>query len=302
MASASNATPDPSSDWEKRQAAARGESTPIGLTGWARLWARTVALALGLLIAVPLHYLFRIVSYGSPFPKWFLGYAAWVVGARVERHGTPLRRDVFFIANHVSWVDILTLAGASGTAFVAKKELATSPLVGWLASLNRTVFVQREDRLGVAAQINALREALMDNWSVTVFPESRTATLAMVAWFSTTNLSMVFMSCRRWAKVDWAQTSCAARHFLIFNSTESFVSALTSPRYVRVLGSQHLTILKSGLAFSCLSARAWTVRASRLNATVLRAARHRCGRCHCCHCFHAAAARADTTTPTGSAS
>lgn len=191
MASASNATPDPSSDWEKRQAAARGESTPIGLTGWARLWARTVALALGLLIAVPLHYLFRIVSYGSPFPKWFLGYAAWVVGARVERHGTPLRRDVFFIANHVSWVDILTLAGASGTAFVAKKELATSPLVGWLASLNRTVFVQREDRLGVAAQINALREALMDNWSVTVFPEGTTTDGHSLLPFKSSMLSVL---------------------------------------------------------------------------------------------------------------
>ena len=66
--------------------------------------------------------------------------------------------------------------------------------------------------------------------SVTVFPESLTATLAMVAWFSTTNLSMVFMSCRRWAKVDFDHVSCAARHFLILSSTLSFVSALTSPR------------------------------------------------------------------------
>ncbi len=176
MASASNAmadkTPEFGPEWAKRQAAARGEKTPVSFMGWVRLWTRTLMLALGLLVAVPLHHVYRVISYGSPFPKWFLGYAAWVVGARVKRHGVPLRRDVFFIANHVSWVDILTLAGASGTAFVAKAELKASPLVGWLASLNRTVFVQREDRLGVAAQINALREALMDNWSVTVVPQA----------------------------------------------------------------------------------------------------------------------------------
>ncbi len=90
------------------------------------------------------------------------------------KHGTPQRRDVFFISNHVSWVDILSLAGASGTAFVAKAELGSVPVIGWLCRLNRTVFVSREDRGGVADQINLLREALADNWSVTVFPEGTT--------------------------------------------------------------------------------------------------------------------------------
>src|SRR3546814_6452768 len=40
--------------------------------------------------------------------------------------------------------------------------------------MNRTVFVKRENRGGVADQINLLREALADNWSVTVFPEGTT--------------------------------------------------------------------------------------------------------------------------------
>ncbi|HCB79772.1 MAG TPA: 1-acyl-sn-glycerol-3-phosphate acyltransferase, partial [Erythrobacter sp.] len=90
---------------------------------------------------------------------------------RVKIVGTPLRRDVFFISNHISWVDILSMAGASGTAFVAKQELCEVPVIGWLCGLNRTVFVKRENRMGVAEQINALREALQDNRSVTVFPE-----------------------------------------------------------------------------------------------------------------------------------
>jgi 1-acyl-sn-glycerol-3-phosphate acyltransferase len=47
-------------------------------------------------------------------------------------------------------------------------------VVGWLSTLNRTVFVKRENRLGVAEQINELRDALADNWSVTVFPEGTT--------------------------------------------------------------------------------------------------------------------------------
>jgi len=129
---------------------------------------------MALLVFVPLHYIYRLFAYGSPFPRLFLKTAGRICGARVHIIGTPLRRDVFFVSNHVSWLDILCLAGASGTAFVAKAELARAPIVGWLCGLNRTIFVQREARLDVAGQINSLRQALEDNWSITVFPEGTT--------------------------------------------------------------------------------------------------------------------------------
>ena len=154
-----------------RLAAARGEKIPLSAIGWARLTLRTLAILLLLMVFVPLHYLYRVFAYGSPFPMLFLRYTAWIAGARVKVIGVPLRRDVFFISNHISWIDILSMAGASGTAFVAKQELAEVPVIGWLCGLNRTVFVKRENRMGVAEQINALKEALADNWSVTVFPE-----------------------------------------------------------------------------------------------------------------------------------
>lgn len=155
----------------KRLAAARGEKVPLTITEWTRFILRTIGILVLLLVFVPLHYAFRIFAYGSPFPMLFLRYTARVVGAKVRVSGVPLRRDVFFIANHISWIDILAMAGASGTAFVAKWELSQVPVIGWLCSLNRTVFVKREHRMGVAEQINALKEALQDNWSVTVFPE-----------------------------------------------------------------------------------------------------------------------------------
>jgi lyso-ornithine lipid O-acyltransferase len=155
----------------RRLAAARGETVPLSPAGWIRFVLRTLAILLLLIVCVPLHYLYRVFAYGSPFPMLFLRYTARIVGARVKVVGTPLRRDVFFIANHISWVDILSMAGASGTAFVAKQELSDVPVIGWLCRLNRTVFVKRENRLEVAEQINALKEALADNWSVTVFPE-----------------------------------------------------------------------------------------------------------------------------------
>ena len=177
--------------WQLRLAAARGEITPIAAAGWLRIALRALALAGLLAVFVPLHYCYRVFAYGSPFPMLFLRYAARACGAKVEVIGTHLKRDVFFVANHLSWIDILALAGASGTAFVAKAELANAPVVGWLAGLNRTVFVKREHRMGVAEQINALKEALIDNWSVTVFPEGTTTDGQSLLPFKTSMLSVL---------------------------------------------------------------------------------------------------------------
>lgn len=157
-----------------RADAAAGRPPRIGALGKLRFAARVAMLLLAVLFFVPLHYLWRLLRLPSPWPRLFLGSAARIAGARVRARGTPLRRDVFYVANHLSWIDILAMGGASGTAFVAKAEIGTSPVVGWLAGMNRTVYVSREDRLGVAEQINRLRDALADNWAITVFPEGTT--------------------------------------------------------------------------------------------------------------------------------
>ena len=177
--------------WALRVNAARGETTPISIRGWLRVVRRVILLVALLIACLPLHYLYRVVAYGSPFPMWFLRFSARICGAKVKINGTHLKRDVFYIANHVSWMDILTLAGASGTAFVAKAELESTPVVGWLASMNRTVYVKREHRMGVAQQINALKEALADTWAVTVFPEGTTTDGQSLLPFKTSMLSVL---------------------------------------------------------------------------------------------------------------
>ena len=151
--------------------AAAGTPLPVGLAGELRIWGRSHLLALAMLVVVPLHYLFRLIKYGSPFPMYFLRWAAWVIGARVQIHGVPLKRDVFFMPNHVSWFDIPVLGGITGSAFVSRAEIGEMFMLGWMARLNRTVFIKREAKLNIAAQINALREALADTWSVVIFPE-----------------------------------------------------------------------------------------------------------------------------------
>jgi 1-acyl-sn-glycerol-3-phosphate acyltransferase len=176
---------------EQRAQIAAGTPPPIDALGRLRITIRAAGLLLSLLLTVPLHYLWRLLRLSSPWPRIFLGWAARLAGARVSRVGVPLRRDVFFISNHLSWIDILASAGQSGTAFVAKEEIRAAPVVGWLSTLNRTVFVKRENRLGVAEQINELRDALAENWSVTVFPEGTTTDGQSLLPFKTSMLRVL---------------------------------------------------------------------------------------------------------------
>lgn len=127
-----------------------------------------------LLLCVPVHYLWKLSGRPSPWPRRFLGAVGRAAGMRVRVVGTPLKRDVLFLANHLSWLDILLLAGASGTAFVSKDEVARYPMIGWLAGLNNTVFVARSDRKGVRGQADQLRAALASGQPVALFPEGTT--------------------------------------------------------------------------------------------------------------------------------
>lgn len=145
------------------------------MTANIRLGVRLVLLVAALAGGLIAHGLWRLFRLPSPWPRLFLGCVARIVGARVRVVGTPVRRDVVFLSNHLSWIDILAIAGATGSAFVAKGELRTVPLVGWLCTLNDTLFVSRDDRLQVGAQIARLREAIGGgDRGVTIFPEGTT--------------------------------------------------------------------------------------------------------------------------------
>ena len=83
--------------------------------------------------------------------------AARSVGARVRIEGAPQGGDMFLLANHVSWIDILALGGATGTAFVSHDGVAGWPVIGWLAAQNNTLFVARERRGALTVTLRFLQ-------------------------------------------------------------------------------------------------------------------------------------------------
>jgi 1-acyl-sn-glycerol-3-phosphate acyltransferase len=139
-----------------------------------RFAGRVLLIVLGLLACLPVHYLWKLVRRPSPWPRRFLWWVGRASGMRVRVVGVPLRRDVLFLANHLSWLDIMIVAGATGAAFVSKDDVARWPVFGWLARMNATVFVARAERRSVRGQADALRDALATGQPVALFPEATT--------------------------------------------------------------------------------------------------------------------------------
>jgi 1-acyl-sn-glycerol-3-phosphate acyltransferase len=150
-----------------------------------------MAVALWLAICMPLHFFCRLLRIPSPWPRLFLRGAGWCCGMRVAVSGQRVLRDVLYIANHISWLDILVLAGRTGSAFVAKADMEPWPLIGWLSTLNNSVYVQREARLDAGAQASALGAALSTGQPLTLFPEGTTSDGTMLLPFRSSLLAAV---------------------------------------------------------------------------------------------------------------
>lgn len=140
-----------------------------------RAWAKVAFISASLILMLPVHGLWRLLGRHSPWPRLFLQFAGKTAGADVTVTGSPLTKNVLFIANHVSWLDILILAGKTGSAFVAKSDMAPWPVIGWMATLNNSVYVARDQRLDVGAQALAMKTALETGQPLTLFPEGTTS-------------------------------------------------------------------------------------------------------------------------------
>jgi 1-acyl-sn-glycerol-3-phosphate acyltransferase len=156
-----------------------------------RLICRIALIVLGLLACVPLHYA-AVITGRSRWPRRFLRWVGRAAGMRARVEGRPLPSHVLFVANHLSWLDVMLVAGAGGAAFVSKDDVASWPVIGWLARLNNTVFVARAARSEVKSQADALRAALASGQPVALFPEGTTDGGAEILPFRASLLASLF--------------------------------------------------------------------------------------------------------------
>jgi lyso-ornithine lipid O-acyltransferase len=114
---------------------------------------------------------FKTLSYKN-IPERYQRFLSRLFGIRVTVIGKPVQdRGVLMVSNHTSYLDILALGGIARVSFVAKSEVATWPLFGTFARLQRTVFVERQRRSQTGISRDQIRERLLEGDALVLFPE-----------------------------------------------------------------------------------------------------------------------------------
>ena len=91
---------------------------------------------------------------------------------RIREVGKPSTASpALILSNHVSWLDICVITALRPVVFVAKSEVAGWPVFGWLARLQRTIFINRQARHQTGAATREIAARLLGGDAVVLFAE-----------------------------------------------------------------------------------------------------------------------------------
>jgi len=103
--------------------------------------------------------------------RWSLWMLS-IFGIRLRVSGTLPDGPCLVVANHISWLDIVLLHALWPIWLVAKAEIRAWPVIGWLAELAGTLFIQRGSEAS-RRRINRRMSALLKRGErVGIFPEA----------------------------------------------------------------------------------------------------------------------------------
>jgi 1-acyl-sn-glycerol-3-phosphate acyltransferase len=145
--------------------------TVLKLTGMAALILGYLVMAAPALLlpsrAISLRWSAALTTAGSRLALRILGIDVRTTGPSQLPDG----RAVLYVANHLSYLDILLLAAQGPRLFITSREVRQQPLLGWLARLGGSLFVERRTRATVLHDIAHISAVLQLGLPVVLFPE-----------------------------------------------------------------------------------------------------------------------------------
>ena len=106
--------------------------------------------------------------------RWWARWFLRIFGMRLHREGVPLSGGTMFVANHVSWVDIIALHSQHMMGFIAKSEIRGWPVIGWLSTHAETIYLRRGNADSLGGVMEEMATRLRAGRAVAAFPEGGT--------------------------------------------------------------------------------------------------------------------------------
>jgi len=159
---------------------------------------RLVLLGLTLVLNFTVWFVFRILllwsdsltrSWRHLMVRFWSIAAARIIGLHIHVEGIAPQRPFCLVSNHLSYLDALLMQITTESLQIAKSDIASWPLVGWLAARLGTIFIDRTTARDVMRVNDIIRTSLKNNEGVVFFPEGTTSDGSSVGTFKSSLLN-----------------------------------------------------------------------------------------------------------------
>jgi 1-acyl-sn-glycerol-3-phosphate acyltransferase len=141
--------------------------------------------------------------------------------------------NFLMVSNHMSYIDVLALSSIMPAVFVTSVDMQETPLLGDLAEMGGSIFVERRHRSQIGQDISTMSKALRDGHNVMIYPEGTSTdgqkllpfkkSLLMAAVEAQKNILPV---CLKYTEIDGEPFSAANAHKVAWYGEMTFAPHL----------------------------------------------------------------------------
>ena len=95
----------------------------------------------------------------------------WILGMTVTVHNAPPPFPYLLVSNHLGYVDIIVLESIVDCVFIAKSELASWPVIGFISRTLNTIFIDRSRKRDILQAMESADRAFVRGLGVVLFAE-----------------------------------------------------------------------------------------------------------------------------------
>ncbi len=157
-------------------------------------------------------------------------------GVRLHiKHRERLRKKGgrLIVSNHLSYIDVLVLSALAPAVFITSVELKNTALLGTLARLSGSIFVERRRPSGLKREIEDIALALGQGLDVALFPEGTTSNGDRVQPFKNSLFDAAVLTragivpvCFRYTRVNEERVTPENRDLVFYYGGVSFLKHL----------------------------------------------------------------------------
>jgi len=135
---------------------------------WASIWLHVIRGLFTLFVFFPISNRAKKDAHINRWSEKLL--SIFGIELRVKNSSILPIKPILLASNHISWMDIHAINAFKPIRFVAKSEVESWPIFGWMAKQLGTVFIKRESAKHAHLVVGNMAESLKKE-SICIFPE-----------------------------------------------------------------------------------------------------------------------------------